>query len=73
RVPPRRDDTYIGKMVIDFNGKVEEIDCCPSDAIAIAVRAKHPILVAKKIIDEQLFRQSQDSCDEGSESASEKK
>ena len=50
-----QENTYIGKMIIDFNGTVKEIDCHPSDAIGIATRAKVPILVAKKLTDQHGF------------------
>ncbi|MBI1922987.1 bifunctional nuclease family protein [Candidatus Poribacteria bacterium] len=55
-----REQTFIGKMVIDFNGTVKEIDCRPSDAIAIAVRANLPILVAKKLTEQESLWKSQD-------------
>ncbi|MCH8289909.1 bifunctional nuclease family protein [Candidatus Poribacteria bacterium] len=50
-VSDMQEGTYIAKMIIDFNGTVKEIDCRPSDAIALAVRAKLPIFVAKKVTD----------------------
>lgn len=46
-----RDDTYYGSLVAEYNGRQIEIDARPSDAIAIAVRANIPILVARSVMD----------------------
>lgn len=40
---------FIGTLLIDFDGTVKEIDCRPSDAIAIALRADTPIFVADRL------------------------
>jgi bifunctional DNase/RNase len=40
---------FIGTLLVDFGGVVKEIDCRPSDAIAIAVRAEAPIFVADRL------------------------
>ncbi|MCD6356223.1 MAG: bifunctional nuclease family protein [Anaerolineaceae bacterium] len=47
-----RDDIFYGALVIEKDGKTLEIDSRPSDAIAVAVRAHVPIMVAKKVMDE---------------------
>jgi bifunctional DNase/RNase len=46
-----RDDTFFGNIVIDVNNQSLNIDSRPSDALAIAVRAHVPILVAKSVMD----------------------
>lgn len=46
-----RDDTYYGSLVVEFNGQQIEIDARPSDALAIAVRANIPILVARSVME----------------------
>lgn len=46
-----QDDTYYGNIVAEINGKKLDIDSRPSDAIALAVRAHVPILVARPILD----------------------
>ena len=46
-----QDDTYSGKIVIEVNGETKEIECRPSDGIALAVRAQVPILVKQSVID----------------------
>lgn len=46
-----REDVFYGSIVADRDGEVVEIDCRPSDAIALAVRAHVPILVARDIME----------------------
>jgi uncharacterized protein len=45
------DDTYYGNIVAEVDGHQLDIDSRPSDAIALAVRAHVPILVARPILD----------------------
>jgi hypothetical protein len=45
------DDTYYGNIVAEVDGRTLDIDSRPSDAIALAVRAHVPILVARPILD----------------------
>lgn len=45
------DDTYYGNIVAEIDGRQMDIDSRPSDAIALAVRAHVPILVARPILD----------------------
>jgi bifunctional DNase/RNase len=44
-------DTFESKMMIEANDKVMKIDCRPSDAIAVAVRAEAPIFVEREVLD----------------------
>jgi len=46
-----RDDTFFGNIVVDVNNQTLNIDSRPSDALAVAVRAHVPILVAKSVMD----------------------
>lgn len=46
-----RDDTFYGNIVVETNGHTLNIDSRPSDALAIAVRAHVPILVAASVMD----------------------
>ena len=46
-----RDDTFYARIIMDVNGRHAEVDSRPSDAIALAVRAKVPILVAESVMD----------------------
>jgi hypothetical protein len=45
-----RNDIFYARLVVDVNGKQVEIDSRPSDAIAVAVRAKAPIFVAETVM-----------------------
>jgi uncharacterized protein len=45
------DDTYYGNIVVELDGRMLDIDSRPSDAIALAVRAHVPILVARPILE----------------------
>jgi uncharacterized protein len=46
-----RSDIFYARLVVEVNGKQVEIDSRPSDAIAVAVRAKAPIFVADTVMD----------------------
>jgi len=47
-----RDHTYFAKLRIRLNGEMVEVDCRPSDAIAVAVTANVPIYVAEDVLEE---------------------
>src|SRR3954465_11466798 len=47
-----RDPTYYAKLRIRMNGEMAEVDCRPSDAIALAVTANVPIYVAEDVLEE---------------------
>ncbi|MCE9613690.1 MAG: bifunctional nuclease family protein [Lentisphaerae bacterium] len=47
-----RDGTYYGKLVLELDKHDMEIDCRPSDAIALALRAACPIYVHEKVMEE---------------------
>lgn len=44
--------TFYAKIVMDVDGDSVEIDCRPSDAIALAVRVSAPIYVAEDVMDQ---------------------
>jgi uncharacterized protein len=44
-------DTFYARIVLDVNGESREIDSRPSDAIALAVRAKVPIFANETVLD----------------------
>ena len=46
-----RDDTFYGNIVAEKDGNLLNIDARPSDALAIAVRAHVPILVARLVME----------------------
>lgn len=46
------DETFYAKLIVDANGRHMEIDSRPSDAIALAIRAKVPIYVEEAVLDQ---------------------
>jgi bifunctional DNase/RNase len=44
-------DTFFAKVIIQLNGEVSEVDCRPSDAIALAVRAEAPIFAEETVLE----------------------
>ena len=46
-----RNDTFYAKIILTCNGEYMEIDSRPSDAIALAVRAKAPIYAEEAVLD----------------------
>lgn len=47
-----REHTYFAKLRIWQSGEMIDIDCRPSDAIALAVTASVPVYVAEEVLDE---------------------
>ena len=45
-----RDDTFYAVLCLDMGGIKKEVDCRPSDAIAIALRTNSPIWVMEEVI-----------------------
>jgi uncharacterized protein len=46
-----REDVFYGNLVVETGGRMLNIDCRPSDALALAVRAHVPIMVANEVMD----------------------
>ena len=44
------DDIFYAVLCIELNGVKKEIDCRPSDAVAIAIRTESPIWVLEEVI-----------------------
>ncbi|MCI0377410.1 MAG: bifunctional nuclease family protein [Gemmataceae bacterium] len=47
-----KDHTYFARLRIKKDGELVEVDCRPSDAIAIAVTARVPIFVSEDVLEE---------------------
>ncbi|MCP4594535.1 MAG: bifunctional nuclease family protein [bacterium] len=47
-----RDHTFFANLILRRNGERIEIDCRPSDAIAVGVAAKTPIMVEDDVLTE---------------------
>ena len=44
------EDVFYGNLVIDVNEQQKQVDCRPSDAIALAARMRVPILVSEEVM-----------------------
>jgi uncharacterized protein len=55
-----RNDVYYARIVVDVSGRQLEIDSRPSDAIALAVRAKVPIFVADGVMEKASIEPDED-------------
>jgi uncharacterized protein len=55
-----RNDVYYARIVVDVAGRQIEVDSRPSDAIALAVRAKVPIFVADIVMDKASIEPDED-------------
>ncbi len=47
-----KEETFFGMLAISMNGRVHEIDCRPSDGIALALRAAAPIFIEDELLAE---------------------
>lgn len=47
-----RDGTFYGQLLLEQRGFEYELDCRPSDGLALAIRAEVPILVAEQVLEE---------------------
>ncbi len=62
-----RNETFYASIVLDVEGRVLELDSRPSDAIALAVRARVPIFVEEEIMDRAAIAPEEDLIAEVSE------
>ncbi len=46
------DGTFLARLITKSDGQVEEVDCRPSDAFNLALRAGAPVAVAQALLDE---------------------
>jgi uncharacterized protein len=56
-----KDGTFYARLVLERDGSAMELDCRPSDAIALALRCGAPIYVARAVMEEagRTFEQTQ--------------
>jgi len=55
-----RNEVFYAQIVLDVNGKRLDIDSRPSDALALAVRAKVPIYVADAVMEKAAITPEED-------------
>ncbi len=46
-----KNDTFYAKIILEFDGRQEEVDSRPSDALALAVRTDVPIFADESVLD----------------------
>ncbi len=56
-----RENTFYAKILIEVSGLTNEVDARPSDAIALAVRARSPIYVAESVMEAAAFIPSEET------------
>ncbi len=64
-----RENTFYAKIILEVSGLTNEVDARPSDAIALAVRARSPMYVAESVMEAAAFIPSEEA--EGEEKQSE--
>ena len=55
-----RNDTFFAQITLDVDGRTVEVDSRPSDAVALAVRARVPVFVARKVMDQAAITPERD-------------
>ncbi len=46
-----KDGTFFAKLIMDYDGAIVEMDCRPSDAVAVSLRCDAPIYVARHVLE----------------------
>jgi hypothetical protein len=46
------EDVFYGNLILEVDGNRKEVDCRPSDALALAARAQVPIMVSEEIMNQ---------------------
>ncbi len=70
-----REDVFYGNLVIEIDGNLMEVDSRPSDALALAVRARVPILISQDVMNTAGFEpetEIKDGAPEGGERTTQK-
>jgi bifunctional DNase/RNase len=62
-----RSEVFYAQIVLDVNGHRMEIDSRPSDALALAVRAKVPIYVSEEVMEKAAITPEDDLSEGGTE------
>ncbi|RIH90031.1 Bifunctional nuclease [Meiothermus luteus] len=54
-----KEGTFYGRLVLEHRGMEYEVDCRPSDGMALAIRAGAPILIAEEVLKQAGIQESQ--------------
>lgn len=46
------EDVFFGNLVLEISGDLQNVDCRPSDALALAARLNVPIMVSEEVMDQ---------------------
>lgn len=46
------EDVFFGNLVLEISGDLQNVDCRPSDALALAARMNVPIMVSEEVMDQ---------------------
>ncbi len=60
-----RNEVFYAQIVLDVNGHRRELDSRPSDALALAVRAKVPIYIDESVMDKAAITPEEDLSEPG--------
>jgi bifunctional DNase/RNase len=52
-----REDTYYAKVIFQADGKEHAVDCRPSDAVALALNRKIPVMVRQDLFRRELTKE----------------
>ena len=44
------DDVFYGNLILEVNGQEQQVDCRPSDALALATRTQSPIFISEDVM-----------------------
>lgn len=58
------DDVFYGNLILDVNGEQRQVDCRPSDALALAARMHAPIMVSEDVMNQAGIVPEEDLSDE---------
>jgi hypothetical protein len=58
------DDVFYGNLILDVDGEQKQVDCRPSDALALAARTQVPILIAEEVMQQAAIIPEEDIYDD---------
>jgi len=61
------DDVFYGNLILEADGKQYQVDCRPSDALALAARMHVPIMVSEDVMSQAGIIPEEDITDDDSE------
>lgn len=65
------DDVFYGNLILNIDGDRRQVDCRPSDALALAARMQVPILVSEDVMNQAGIIPEEDMSEEESEALDE--